>query len=140
MELLCEFIKVWPHCYDHQGRDPLFLIQYVHWINVWEWTGSTDVSSISKQNNLQNVEKLTWNGLVWFIFYICSLFSSSSNFRSSKFPSSSICRSNDDWKDWMISFEITFHCTAKEIGAKAAFLFEVTHLIKTLWNVGKIIW
>ena len=63
-KLLCEFIGVWPHCYDHQGRDPLFLIQYVHWINVWEWTGSTDVSSISKQNNLQNVEKLILNGLV----------------------------------------------------------------------------
>jgi hypothetical protein len=30
----------------------------------------------------------------------------------------------------MIEFEITFHFTSKEIGAKAAFLFKVTHLTK----------
>ena len=65
MKISMRIHKSWAHCYDHQGRDPLFLFEYVHWINVWEWTGSTDVSSISKQNNLQNVEKLIWNGLTF---------------------------------------------------------------------------
>ena len=37
-------------------------------------------------------------------------------------------------------FEITFHCTTKEIGAKAAFLFQVTHVTeRVFWNVGEII-
>ena len=62
-----------------------------------------------------------------FIYILDSSFSSSSKFWSSKFPSGSICSkkssSNDNWNDWMLSLEITFHCTAKEIGAKATFLF-----------------
>ena len=36
------------------------------------------------------------------------------------------------------SFEIPFCCTSKEVWTIAAFLFQVTHLIKILWNVGEM--
>ena len=76
-----------------------------------------------------------------FIYPLDSSLSSSFKFWSSKFPSSSICSqkssSNDIWNDWMLSFEIAFHCTSKEIGAKAAFLFWLTDLFKFFWNTVK---
>ena len=39
----------------------------------------------------------------------------------------------------MLSFEIAFHCTAKEMGAKAAFIFLVADLAKKISNVGEMI-
>ena len=37
----------------------------------------------------------------------------------------------------MIS-SVAILCTLKEIGTKAAFLFQVTCLVKTFWNIGEM--
>ena len=60
-----------------------------------------------------------------FIYILDSSFSTSSKFWSINFPSSSICSSNDNWNDWTVSFEITFHCIAKQI--RILGFWHVTH-------------
>ena len=88
----------------------------------------------NSENKVWNKQCLPWKQSVTssvtqtcFIYILDSSFSSSSKLWSCQFPSCYICSYksswNDNWNDWMLSFEIAFHCTAKEMGAKAAFIF-----------------
>ena len=52
---------------------------------------------------------------------------------------------NDNWHDWMLSFEIAFHCTTNEIGVKAAMFKSLnkdqpffTSVLTLLYNIYSI--
>ena len=62
------------------------------------------------------------------IYTFYPLFFTSVAFQTGKFTSSYICNSNDKWNDisndWMLSVQMSFHCTSKEIGTKNTSYFQ----------------